>query len=456
MRIRRAVRATLTLAAAAAFGAAHHAGPQVSQITGISPPGLARVDQIVADYMDLHGIKAGAVGIIRDGVIVYQRGFDTPENTMLRIASVEKPFTAAAIRILASPPWNFLDLNDWVFDLGQANPGILSIPVWGGVLGSPLLSVVTVDDLLQHEGGWDRNVSGDPMFRECEIASAMGLSGLPTREDTASFMLSQSLDNVPGTTYAYSNFGYMLLGLIVKELTGMEPITFLISNTVTMDDWVPSTEVYLGRSLKPGRSFRERGYFYSKEVKNVFDPDGPKVPEPDGGWHLEMMAGHGNLVMSTTPILRFLDKYTIIGSQIGAPHGGSPGNGMHTGRLHGTSSVASQGDDNVHIVVLYNKHALSTAHAQNTASTIRAWLDDLEDHEWPTAPVDGFWVDFNAPSSDWGAFDSPFSTMTEALDNTRDGTKLRFKPGSSGSWSGTLDERMRLDAPFGTALIGGS
>jgi hypothetical protein len=39
------------------------------------------------------------------------------------------------------------------------------------------------------------------------------------------------------------------------------------------------------------------------------------------------------------------------------------------------------------------------------------------------------------------------------LSSTTAGTKLHIKSGSS-SWTGTISERMRIDAPFGTATIG--
>ena len=152
-------------AVAVSFGVANavHASPQISKITGVGSPEFAEIDEFVVLYMDTYGIKAGVVGIIKDGVIVYQRGFDTPENTTLRVASVEKPFTAAAIQILASPSWNLLQLTDFVFDLGQPQGGILDIPVWNGTLGSIFLKDITVQNLLDHEGGWDSSVAEDPI-----------------------------------------------------------------------------------------------------------------------------------------------------------------------------------------------------------------------------------------------------------------------------------------------------
>ncbi len=444
----------LSLAALLAVSLPVSAQDKVDQVTGVPVPELAGVDQVVIDYMEDNGIPAGVVGIIRQGRIVYQRGFDTPENTALRTASVEKPFMAAAVERLIDE--GTLDRDAFVFDLGQLPvSGILDLPPHGGQLGTEELKTVTVDHLLEHKGGWDREISWDPMFNEVDIAAALGVASPPSREETTIYMLSRPLQHTPGSTYSYSNFGYMLLGLIVRELTGMEPIQFLTSRTVTAEDWVPATEVIWGRSLKPGRSYRERGYKYTSKSVNVFDPGGDLVPRPDGGFHLEGMQGHGNLVMSTTPILRFLDRYHVAGDEIGRDHLGVPENYQFLGLLHGSSACAMQRDDDVHIAVIYNHSSFTREYAFDTASLVREWLD-TNVTTWPTDEVDGFWVDFHADApSSWGAYDTPFGTMDDALDVTTDGTKLHFQPGSSGSWAGTTTDKMIWDAPEGTVLIGG-
>lgn len=46
------------------------------------------------------------------------------------------------------------------------------------------------------------------------------LAFVPTREETARWMMGVPLDYAPGSTRRYSNFGYMLLGLIIEEVTG--------------------------------------------------------------------------------------------------------------------------------------------------------------------------------------------------------------------------------------------
>ncbi len=141
-------------------------------MTGHADPAFASLDQIVqqfhADYP--HG---GAVAVSEGGCIVYQRGFEgMPENAPMRIASIEKAFTAAIVQQLVDE--GILHWSDFAFDLDQPTEwlasegrwrtaGILPYTPYGG-LGDGRLRDVTIRHLFDHQGGWYRNESGDPMF----------------------------------------------------------------------------------------------------------------------------------------------------------------------------------------------------------------------------------------------------------------------------------------------------
>src|SRR5262249_47258532 len=89
-----------------------------------------------------------------------------------------------------------------------------------GAKMDPRLRTVTVRQLLQHTGGWDRGVSYDPMFIHSRIAEAMGLPSPVRAEAIVRYMMGQPLDFDPGTRYAYSNFGYCVLGRLIEQITG--------------------------------------------------------------------------------------------------------------------------------------------------------------------------------------------------------------------------------------------
>ncbi len=459
----------LAVGAALAAGGIAAAGLPV---TGWPVPELQVFDDAMQNYMATYGISAGVLAVMRDGCVVYQRGFGTnydgnplSENTPFRIASVEKPLVAAAIRALDAE--GLLDLNDFAFNLGQPGGGILNITPWNG-LGDQRYRQITVQHLIDHRGGFDRSVFGDPQFMALTIANAMGVASPPGRINTVRYMLSQQLQYTPGTVACdangqpagcymgdmYSNFGYMVLGMIAEEVTGQSLETVIESRVLRADMWVPSTEIIFGRTFRANQSAREPLYLWSGFSTNVFNPNGLPVPTPYGGWEHEVFRGHGNLVVSAAGLLTFADTYTVWpGAGSGVLLNGNRFNAGHWGLIDGASTAMTQRTDGVNIVVLFNKrHGSGQEHYAGEMTAIIGGLID-SGVNWPTRCVDGFWVDFNVAAGGFGGYDDPFQTMTTALNSTTHGTRLRIKPGST-SWTGTINELMRLDAPLGMARIG--
>lgn len=88
----------------------------------------------------------------------------------------------------------------------------------------------TVQQLLQHTGGWDRAVAGDPVTESDENATCVEL---PVSEKQFP----------PGERYAYSNIGYCLIGRAVVDATGAgfpETVRSLFPETRSMqyDPWL--------------------------------------------------------------------------------------------------------------------------------------------------------------------------------------------------------------------------
>src|SRR5690606_2671848 len=120
------------------------------------------------NYMDANAITAGVLGVMQDGRIVYLRGFgedydgnDLPENALMRVASLSKPITAASIRRIAAD--GVIDLADNAFDLGQPGDGILDDDPWPAI-GDNRFQNITVNHLLNHQGGWDHDTDNDGTF----------------------------------------------------------------------------------------------------------------------------------------------------------------------------------------------------------------------------------------------------------------------------------------------------
>jgi len=437
-------------------------------IQGAPVPELEVFDDLMHDYMVDNDIGAGILGMMKEGKIVYLRGFGfkdqahaipLPENTIMRIASVTKPITAAAVRTLIQA--GAIGLNQQVFSLEPGDGGILDYEPWDPDTVSPVLNLITVEHLLQHEGGWDRNQSvGDLTYKEVEIAEEMAFDPyrVPTREETVRWIMSQPLQFVPGTDRVYSNVGYLILGLIVEQVSGTDLYTFWREFILDDSLWFPTSEFEPGRTFAADQDPREPWYDNNGAYgQNVFDPYGNNVPLPYGSWNHEARIGQGGLISTAVPLLHHLDRFFINGSLIGLPLGVAGADEAHDGRLRGTEAMARQRPDGVNYVLLLNKRVPSDASGMYVRE-LQALIDDVLDNEpitWPTRTVDGFWVEFSHNGNEQGSFDEPFNSVGD-LGAVMAYSKVRFKPGST-DWTGVFDRgHLLLSAPLGSAVIGHS
>lgn len=190
--------------------------------------GVDSLDEVMTAFMETHGIPGGALAVSKSGRLVYDRGFgfaDVEAETrvesgaLFRIASISKPVTAVAIlQIVERGELALDDRVTSILDVAQFDGSQPSDARW---------SDVTIRHLLEHSGGWDRDESFDPMFRSHRISRAAGHDGPAGPRDIIRYMANQPLDFDPGARYAYSNFGYCLLGRVIEQVTGMTYADFV-------------------------------------------------------------------------------------------------------------------------------------------------------------------------------------------------------------------------------------
>jgi N-acyl-D-amino-acid deacylase len=198
-----------TLCAAVVWCAAE---PPEAPATGATDANLAGFDKLMTSFIRKHELPGGALAVAKDGRVIYSRGFgyadrDKKEpvqpDALFRIASVSKPLTAAAVLQLVEH--KKLKLDDTVFD-------VLHLDEPSGVKFDERWHKVTILQLLQHTGGWDRDKSFDPMFHSPAIVKELQIETPADAHAVIRYMLRQPLDCEPGKEYHYSNFGYCLLG----------------------------------------------------------------------------------------------------------------------------------------------------------------------------------------------------------------------------------------------------
>lgn len=360
-------------------------------VSGVPVPLLAEFDTTMINYMRRRDIGAGVLAVSRDGVVIYRRAFgwrdaerelSLPSYTLMRLASCTKPVTAAAIQDLASK--GKISLSDKVFNDGS-NGGILTYTPFG--TADPDIYQINVRDLLQHEGGWDSGVTGDYTYMESEIANDLGVASPPGRDATVRWIMGKDLVWPPGFTYRYSNVGYMLLGLIVEEVSGVPHLTYVRENIFEPLD-VNGNQIQAARTFEMNHDAREPWYNHNGYTSpNVFYPayhPDSVVFDPYGGWDMESRIGQGGMVASPVALLKMMDNYIVAGNNIG----GSPPSGSwtHFGAFDGTNTVVSQRGDGVNFVVLFNKRA---TYSDSHASEITALMNETINRVtvWPEQDV---------------------------------------------------------------------
>lgn len=174
---------------------------------------------IAKRFQDQFKCPGLSVAIARHGELVYAEGFGVADEAsgervtpshLFRICSVTKPMTSVAIYTLIEQ--GKLKLDDLVF----GPQGVLGKDFQTRDL--PFVEEITVHHLLMHvAGGWS-NAQNDPMVASRELNH---------HELIAWTLQNRPLENKPGARFAYSNFGYCILGRVIEKASGQSYEAFM-------------------------------------------------------------------------------------------------------------------------------------------------------------------------------------------------------------------------------------
>ncbi len=289
--------------------------PPVAQeipISGAAVPGMGSYDDAVTEFMRTFSIPGGAVAVMRDGKLIYARGFGyadveggTPvqPDALFRTASVSKTITSAAIMTLVQE--GELGLDD------RVAPLIAHLAPAPGATVDPRWEQITIRHLLTHSGGWDRNKPNggfDPIDRPAIAAAAVNAPAPASPETLVRYMKGMPLDFDPGEKFAYSNLGYIILGRVIERVSGMPYPDYVRARVLQP---VGANRTQQGRSRMSDALAGEVRYYAPNQginaplVPSVFPGEGP-VPLAYGGFHLEASDASGAWVSSAVDLLRFV------------------------------------------------------------------------------------------------------------------------------------------------------
>jgi N-acyl-D-amino-acid deacylase len=276
-----------------------------AQGTGKALPGTEPFDIAISEFIAKWNVPGASLAVAKDGKLVLAKGYgisnkDTKapvdENTLFRMGSINKTLTAVMVMQLVEQ--GKVNLDD------KAMAYFNKLGIQAKSIEDPRVQDITVRQLLQHSGGFDRNISGDHFFqpRLRDVAQRQKTEPV-TCQAIVKDALETKLDFTPGERFAYSNTGYCMLGKIIEAATGTSFTDYANQHVL---------QPAIGKNYLSGKSLAsmpgETQYFMNPGETNMRGAPGVSiwsVPTPYGSYSIENMESLGAWVASPTDVLKF-------------------------------------------------------------------------------------------------------------------------------------------------------
>ncbi|NCX94075.1 MAG: class A beta-lactamase-related serine hydrolase [Gammaproteobacteria bacterium] len=189
-------------------------------VTGNSLPQYAGLDQKMSALMQKWHIPGGSLAIYKHGNVVFARGYGYADldaktlvqpNSLFRLASTSKTLTAVGI---------FSLIESGKLSLGDSAYGVFPVTLLPGARGNNDIGRLTIANLLEMSAGW--SALYDPMFGPWPKSEVdyFNLSTPPSCLTVARYMAGKPFQFKPGSSFAYANVDYCILGLIIAKVGG--------------------------------------------------------------------------------------------------------------------------------------------------------------------------------------------------------------------------------------------
>ncbi|MEO8030855.1 MAG: serine hydrolase domain-containing protein [Gemmatimonadota bacterium] len=231
---------SLALAALAA------AAPSIMPAQGVPPSPISQADLIGRLNHNVDSLAAldqfsGVVLLALDGKPVLQRAVGMADReakrpntleTAFNIGSINKVFTATAIRQLAAA--------------GKLDPDSTLATYWPDYPNADVARRITIRQLLRHTSGIGGNIFAAPAGGQRHDIRRL--------QDYLPLFVSEPLQFEPGSKDAYSNAGFVVLGLLIERLSGesyydyvahhiLQPAGMTRTGSYAVDSLPPTTAV---------------------------------------------------------------------------------------------------------------------------------------------------------------------------------------------------------------------
>lgn len=339
------MRSSLGLCAAAACLAAFPAATQTPQPVTISQSELVARLTGALDSLGAADQFSGVVLVARHGAAVFERacgladreaGRPNDLETAFNLGSINKLFTGIAIRQLGAA--GKLDLDSAL------------ARYWPEYPNREVARRATIRELLQHRSGIGGDIFGAPAGGRRSDVRAL--------RDYLPLFVEEPLQFEPGTRTAYSNAGYIVLGLLVERLSGEDYYDY-VRRHIYEAAGMTRTAHWVADSLPPNTAV---GYTH--------DGDSGSAPSP---WRRngELLPGRGSSAgggySTAHDLLRFLAA--LRAGRI--PSGPPPGVGVAGGAPGLNAVVEAALPGGYDVIVLAN---LDPPAAERVSQLVRGWL----------------------------------------------------------------------------------
>jgi len=204
----------------------------------------------IFDGLKSDSAPGAAVLVIRNGEVVFERGYGVADlrtlrkidaQTNFRLASCTKQFTAMAVMLLVHD--GKLHYEDRLTDIFP------DFPAYG--------RTITIRNLLNHTSGlldyedlMAQSPPGTPTAQVPQIKDA-GVLALLKQQKTTKFP--------PGTKWDYSNSGYAMLALVVEKISGLHFGDFLHARIFVPLDMKQTVAYEKGKNTVTDRAYGHTG-----------------------------------------------------------------------------------------------------------------------------------------------------------------------------------------------------
>ena len=270
-------------------------------------PELQGMERSITGFLKKWEIRGASLAIMRNDSLVYAKGFGWADmedsirmepGNILRMASVSKLITATGIMYLKER--NLLSLEDTVFGPG----GILDDSLFTSSIRDRRIFGITVEQLLRHKGGFTTG-HGDPMFSSQDMIRQFRLDEAPDSRTLVRCELTRWLGFSPGSSQQYSNFGYLLLSMIIEKVSGMPYEKFIQENILGP---AGCRDMHIARNYYEERYPNEVKYYMQAGSVpcEEYNLSGRMVEKCYGGSDITGLSGAGAWVGSPAELCRFV------------------------------------------------------------------------------------------------------------------------------------------------------